>query len=123
MTAAPTAIDLARSPLTDWTGPFDLPRFDQISEDDFEPMFDAALRAQEAEIAAIADNADSPTIENVLVALELSGRALARVSSVFWVRAGAHTSDMIQELERKMAPPHAPHLVGITNNEKHLCIL
>jgi peptidyl-dipeptidase Dcp len=118
MTAASPAIDLAAHPLTDWDGPDGLPDFQRIAEADFEPVFEAALQAHQTEIEAIAQDPGAPTVENTLAAMELSGKALARVSSIFWVLAGAHTSDAIQALERKMAPRMARHFSAIHMNEK-----
>lgn len=87
------AIDLSVNPLTHWTGPLGLPDFSKLSDDAFGPVFEAALAAHQAEIDAIAANAEAPTIENTLAALELSGQPLDHVSSIFWCRAGAHTND------------------------------
>jgi len=111
-------IDLATHPLTHWNGPFGLPDFARIHDDDFGPVFDAALKAHEAEIAAIADSADAATIENTLQALELGGEALDRVSSIFWCRAGAHTNENIQALEREISPKMARHFSAISMNER-----
>lgn len=111
-------IDLAASALTAWTGPLGFPDFTRIGDGDFGPVFDAALAAHQAEIEAIAGNADAPTIDNTLKALELSGDALDRVSSIFWCRAGAHTNDAIQLLERDISPKMARHYSAISMNEK-----
>ncbi|WP_309086653.1 M3 family metallopeptidase [Chelativorans sp.] len=110
-------IDLSSQPLSAWNGPLGLPDFGRIEVADFAPVFDAALAAHEAEIAAIADRADAPTIENTLAALELSGDALDRVSSIFWCLAGAHTNDEIQKLEREISPRMARHYSRIVMNE------
>lgn len=109
--------DLASHPLTNWTGPLGLPAFDKISDDQFAPVFDAALAAHEAEIAAIASNPDKPTIVNTLAALELAGDALGKVSAIFWMRAGAHTNPEIQKLEREIAPRMSRHFSAIYMNE------
>ena len=110
------APDLARHPLTRWTGPLGLPDFSAIADADFGPVFDAALAAHKAEIAAIAGNAAAPTVENTLEALELSGEALDRVSAVFWCRAGAHTNKDIQTLERAIAPKMSRHFSALHMN-------
>ena len=110
------APDLARHPLTRWTGPLGLPDFSAIADADFGPVFDAALAAHEAEIAVIAGNAAAPTVENTLEALELSGEALDRVSAVFWCRAGAHTNKDIQTLERAIAPKMSRHFSALHMN-------
>ncbi len=111
-------VNLANHPLTRWTGPLGLPDFSRIGDGDFGPVFDAALAAHQAEIEAIAGNAETPTIENTLAALELSGDALDRVSAIFWCRAGAHTNDAIQALERDISPKMARHYSAISMNEK-----
>ncbi len=111
-------VDLSAHPLTAWTGPLGLPDFTRIGDGDFGPVLDAALAAHEKEIAAIADNAQAPTIDNTLAALELSGDALERASSLFWCRAGAHTNETIQALEREVAPKMARHFSAISMNGK-----
>ncbi len=110
------AIDLASHPLTGWTGPLGLPDFSAIEDGAFAAVFDAALAAHQAEIDAIAGNAQPPTIDNTLAAMELAGEALGRVSAVFWCKAGAHTNDQIQALEREIAPKMARHYSGIAMN-------
>src|SRR5690606_31655063 len=111
-------VDLAIHPLTNWDGPRGLPDFTRIGDGDFAPVFDMALAAHEAEIEAIAANPDRPGIENTLAALELSGNALDRISSIFWCRAGAHTNPNIQALERVISPKMARHFSAISMNAR-----
>ena len=54
-------------------------------------------------------NPAAPTFDNTIVALEKSGRALERVSNVFFVLAGADTSDAIEAIERDISPLLARH--------------
>lgn len=102
--------------VTDWNGPHGLPRFEAISDADFAPAFDAALAEHEAEIDTIANNPEAPTFENTIVALEIAGDALSRVSSVFWCLAGANTNDAIQALEREISPRMSRHYSKIGMN-------
>ncbi len=111
-----TAVALETHPLTHWTGAHGLPDFSRIDDGDFGPVFGAALKAHEAEIDAIAGDPDAPTVDNTLAALELAGEPLDRVSSIFWCRAGAHTNDAIQALEREVAPKMARHASAIAMN-------
>jgi len=111
-------VDLDSHPLTNWKGPHGLPDFTRIDDADFGPVFDAALAAHTAEIAAITDSSEAPSIGNTLAALELSGEALDRVSAIFWCRAGAHTNEVIQKLEREIAPKMSRHWSAISMNEK-----
>ncbi|MFC5387303.1 M3 family metallopeptidase [Aquamicrobium segne] len=117
MSSAQT-IDLASHPLTFWTGPLGLPDFTRIHDADFGPVFDAALSAHQAQIEVIAANEAAPDIENTLVALELAGKPLARVSAIFWCKAGANTNEAIQKLEREISPKMARHFTFIAMNEQ-----
>lgn len=112
----PSTVDLSNHPLTSWTGALGLPNFAAISDDQFEPVFSAALEAHAAEIEAIANDASAPTVENTLRALELSGDALSKVSAIFWCRAGAHTNPDIQALERQIAPKMSRHFSAMYMN-------
>ena len=102
--------------LVDWTGHEGLPRFEAIRDEDFAPAFDAALARHEAEIDAIAGNPEPPTFENTIVALEIAGDELSRVSALFWNKAGAHTNETIQALEREIAPKMSRHYSKIGTN-------
>ncbi|MDR6819439.1 peptidyl-dipeptidase Dcp [Neorhizobium sp. 2083] len=102
--------------LVDWNGHHGLPRFDQVKDEDFAPGFDAALGLHEAEIDQIANNPQEPTFANTVVALETAGDELSRVSSLFWGKAGAHTNENIQALEREIAPKMSRHYSKIGMN-------
>ena len=95
--------------LADWTAAFGLPPFATIKPEHFRPAFDQALAAHRAEIDTIAGNAAPPTFANTIEALERGGRALDRVANVFFVLAGAHTSDAIEAVERDVSPLLARH--------------
>ncbi|HKL65603.1 MAG TPA: M3 family metallopeptidase [Roseovarius sp.] len=90
--------------LAEWNRPFGLAPFDEIGDADFAPAFDAALGLAREEVAAIADNPEPPGFANTVEALELSGRALDRVLSVFFTVAGADSNPARQELQREFAP-------------------
>jgi len=113
-----TALDLESHPLTLWNGPLGLPDFSRIDDGDFGPVIDGALEAHAADIEAIAGNGEAPSIDNTLKALELAGEPLSRVSAIFWCRAGAHTNDAIQALEREISPKMARHFSAISMNER-----
>ncbi|TMJ03254.1 MAG: M3 family metallopeptidase [Alphaproteobacteria bacterium] len=103
--------------LADWTGPFGAPPLDAIRPEHFPPAFAQALVEHRAEIAAVASDTGEPTFGNTVAALERAGRLLTKVSSVFYVLAGAHTSEAIQAIERDMAPTLARHWNEIHLNE------
>lgn len=95
--------------LNDWTSAHGLPPFAEIAPDQFRPAFDAALAAHKDEINAIAGNKAAPSFANTIEALERSGRALDKVSNVFFVLAGADTSDALEAVERDISPLLARH--------------
>ena len=100
----------SQNPLLDtWTGTFELPPFAAIKPENFQPAFDRALAAHRAEIDAIGANPAPPTFDNTIAALEMGGRELDRVSNVFFVLAGADTSDAIEAIERDISPLLARH--------------
>ncbi len=107
---------LVNPALVDWNGHHGLPRFDQVKDEDFAPGFDSALGVHDAEIEAIANNPEEPTFTNTVVALETAGDELSRVSSLFWGKAGAHTNENIQALEREIAPKMSRHYSKIGMN-------
>lgn len=102
--------------LVEWSGHEGLPRFDFVKDEDFAPAFEVALASHEAEIDAIASNSEAPSFENTVVALEIAGDELSRVSSLFWGKAGAHTNETIQALEREIAPKMSRHYSKIGTN-------
>ena len=95
--------------LADWTGAFGLPPFAALTPEHFRPAFDQALAAHRAELDAISANPAAPTFENTIVALEKSGRDLDKVANVFFIMAGADTSEAIETTERDMSPLLARH--------------
>ncbi|HZS63714.1 MAG TPA: M3 family metallopeptidase [Xanthobacteraceae bacterium] len=101
--------------LREWTGPFGLPPLADIAAEHFPPAFELALGRHKAEIEAVAADPAAPTFDNTIAALERSGALLERISNVFFLLAGAHTSDALQAVERDISPVLARH-----NNEIYL---
>jgi peptidyl-dipeptidase Dcp len=96
-------------PLADWNGPFGLPPLTRIAPEHFRPAFERAMMAHRTEIDAIAASPAVPDFVNTIEALERSGRDLDRVSNVFFVLAGANTSEAIEAIEREVSPLLARH--------------
>ena len=89
--------------------PFEMPPFDKIGDADYAPAFEAGMREQLKEVAAIAHDPRPPTFENTIVALERSGRLLDRVGSVFSNLNSCNTDPQMQQVETAMAPELAAH--------------
>lgn len=101
-----------------WTTPFEAPPFDQIRPEHFRPAYERAIAEHAGEVATIADDPAAPTFENTILALERSGRLLAKVEAVFGNLAASHTNDALQAIERDMAPILAKHWNAIYLNAK-----
>ena len=104
--------------ILNWSGKYDLPRFDQIANEDFAPAFEAAMKSGLGEIDAIADQKKKPTFKNTVVALEKAEDALNRVSALFWNKASADTDGTIQALEREITPKMSRYASEIAMNAR-----
>lgn len=102
--------------LVTWNGVHNLPLFEAVRDEDFAAGFDAALALHDAEIKEISENSQAPDFDNTIVALEIAGDELSRISALFWNKAGAHTNDVIQSLERDIAPKMSRHYSRIAMN-------
>ncbi|KAA2314167.1 M3 family metallopeptidase [Puniceibacterium sp. HSS470] len=103
--------------LRDWTTPFQMAPFDQISDDDFAPALEIALKEHSAEIVAIADNAADPDFANTILAYEASGQALDKVLSPFYALAGADSTPAREALQRDFSPKLSAHFSDIHANK------
>ncbi|MEJ0095742.1 MAG: M3 family metallopeptidase [Methylocella sp.] len=100
----------SKNPLLEpWTGPLKTPPFDRVTPEHFAPAFEAALKEARAEIDAIAADPTTPTFANTIEALERSGRALDRVSSVFFNLVGTDANEALEAIERNIAPVLSRH--------------
>ncbi|WP_435166685.1 M3 family metallopeptidase [Falsirhodobacter sp. 1013] len=102
--------------LTDWTGPFGLPPFDAIRDEDFAPAFDAAMAEARANIARIAADPAPPSFANTIQALELAEGTLDRVGGVFYPLSGADSTEAREDLQRDLAPKMSAFSSEIINN-------
>jgi peptidyl-dipeptidase Dcp len=93
--------------------PYQLPPFEEITDDHYGPALEAGMAEQRREIEAIASEADVPTFENTMLALERSGRTLTRVLEVFFNKSSSDSTDRTNALEEEFAPVLAAHTDAI----------
>jgi peptidyl-dipeptidase Dcp len=98
--------------------PYQAPRFDIIKDGDYQPAFDKGMAQQLAEIAGIANNQAEPTFDNVIVAMERSGRMLDRVNNAFFGVVQANTNPALDNVQTVVAPKLAAHSDAIFLNPK-----
>lgn len=103
--------------LAEWTGPYGgIPPFDKVRVSDFKPALEAAMAEHLAEIDKIANDKESPTFENTIVALEKAGAQLDRVSTVYGIWSSNMNSDEFSAVEAEMDPKLAAHYDKVTQN-------
>lgn len=95
--------------LNDWTGPFEMPPFDQIKDEHFAPAFEAGFAQGRAAIDAIAANSDAPTFANTVEAMERADALLDKLAGVFFNIAAADTNDALEALQRDLSPKFAAY--------------
>ena len=94
-----------------------VPAFDKIKTADFMPSILKAMDAQRKEIAAITATKAAPTFENTIAALEDSGRALTRATTLFGVYTSTMADKQMQAVEKELAPILAAYGDEIVQNE------
>ncbi|MFZ5619016.1 MAG: M3 family metallopeptidase [Pseudomonadota bacterium] len=105
--------------LADWTGPFGgVPAFDKMDLAQLKPALEAGMAMNLAEVDAIANNPETPTFENTILALEDSGRALGDVFAYYGILSNNMSSPEFRAIQEEMAPRLAEFGSKITQNEK-----
>jgi peptidyl-dipeptidase Dcp len=91
--------------------------FSQIKIEDYQPAFETTIAEARAEIDAIINNAEAPTFENTIEALDFAGQALDRLSSIFFNLNSAETCDEMQKIAQDVSPLLTAFGNDITLNE------
>lgn len=105
--------------LQPWQGPYGgVPPFDVATPALLAPALEAGMAEHLAELESIASNPAAPTFANTIAAMERSGRALDRASTVYYIYSSSLSDDAVQEVERNIEPKMAAFRDRITQNEK-----
>jgi Zn-dependent oligopeptidase len=91
--------------------------FSQLRLDQYKPAFIENIAAAKTEIDAIINSSQTPTFENTIEALEFSGDALDRLSSLFFNLNSAETCDEMQKIAQEVTPLLTEFSNDITLNE------
>ena len=103
---------------SEWTTPHGVPPFNLINDEHFIPAFEKAIEIHDKEIDDIVKNTEVPTFVNTIVALDVSGKDLGKVSGVFFNLAEANTNDEITRITGIIAPKLANHNDNIMLNKE-----
>ena len=98
--------------------PYEIPPFEVLTIDDYREGMLKGMEAEKAEIQAIVDNPDEPTFENVIVALDKSGKLLSKTRSVWSSLNSASSTPELQAFAREMSPLTTAHSNEIRMNRK-----
>ena len=91
--------------------------FSQIKLSAYKPAFTSTIATAKAEIDAIINNLAAPTFENTIEALDFSGNALDRLSSIFFNLNSAETCEEMQKIAQEVSPLLTEFSNDITLNE------
>ncbi|MEJ8673162.1 M3 family metallopeptidase [Chromobacterium amazonense] len=92
-----------------WNTPHQLPPFDQVQAEHFEPAFDVLFAEHLAEIDQLAELNEPASFENTAAAFDRSGLRLERAQLLLDNLTSSETSPELQEVERRMASKLAEH--------------
>ena len=84
--------------------PFDTAPFTKIKNEHYLPAIKELITKTKSEIDAITANAELPTFQNTVEALEYTGLQLDRATSIFFNLNSAETNDEIQKIAQELSP-------------------
>ncbi|MFZ9046757.1 MAG: M3 family metallopeptidase, partial [Cyclobacteriaceae bacterium] len=90
--------------LVSFETPHQLPPFEIIKSEHYEPAIKSAIESAKSEIEKITRNKEKPTFENTITALEVSGELLSRITPILFNLNSAETSSELQEVAQKVSP-------------------
>ena len=94
------------------------PQFDKIENSHYVPAFELGMEQQLAEIEAITNQTQAPTLDNTLIPMEHAGQLLNRAARVFFAMTAANTNDELESIRSEMAPRFSAHNDKILLNSK-----
>jgi peptidyl-dipeptidase Dcp len=114
-----TKTDVNSNPFySEYDTPFGTPPFNKIKLEHYMPAFIDGMEQERIEIDAIANNPESPTFENTIVAMEKTGDLLDKVSHVFFNLTSSMTNDEMQSIAKELSPLLSKHRDDIRLNDK-----
>ena len=115
---AVTDAELAGNPFREeWDTPYGIPPFDSIEDEHFMPAFKKAVLEMRADLDAIINNPDEPTFENTILAMETSGKSMAKILYTFSSLTGTELNDNLRQLQTEIWPMWSRESDAITLNE------
>ena len=91
------------------TLPYELPDYSVVRDEHYQPAIEAGMTEQLAELAALTENPEPPTVPNVIEAWESSGQLFTRALSAFYTKQPADTNAVLDAVDEAVAPQLAAH--------------
>ncbi len=98
----------------DWGTPHGTIPFDKIRYEHYEEAIEAGMQEELAEIARITSNADAPTFDNTILALERAGETLDVATTVLGNYLSALATDELHAIAERVMPRLMEHSNKIT---------
>ncbi|MGB5510907.1 MAG: M3 family metallopeptidase [Woeseiaceae bacterium] len=112
-----TEAELVGNPfLTEWDTPYGLPPFSEIKNAHYMPAIKKGILDLRDEIRSITENPEPPTFANTILAQELAGKTLERVSTTFGNITGTELDDELRALQTDIYPLLTREFDAITLN-------
>jgi len=94
---------------SDFTAPFGIAPFEEITVDHFREGMLKGLEEQKAEIEAIINSTEEPTFENTIKVLDQGGKLLRKVRGTFGPLSSGSATDETRALQKEMSPIFSAH--------------
>lgn len=104
--------------LQEYTTPYEIPPFDQITYDDYLPALREGIRLQKEAVEAIVSSEESPTFQNTVAAFEDAGNTLTKVVLVFSALEESNSSPEMVEIAESFYPELSESQDEIMMNDK-----
>ena len=94
---------------SDFTAPFGIAPFEEITIDHFREGMLKGLEEQKAEIEAIINSTEEPTFENTIKVIDQGGKLLRKVRGTFGPLSSGSATDETRALQKEMSPIFSAH--------------
>ena len=94
---------------SDFTAPFGIAPFEEITVDHFREGMLKGLEEQKKDVEAILNNTEAPTFENTIKALDQSGKLLKKVRGTFGPLSSGSATDETRALQKELSPIFSAH--------------
>lgn len=101
-----------------WTGNFQgVPAFDKMNVADLQPAMETAMKLHLTEIDAIANNDETPTFENTILAMEKAGEEIDRLFTYYGIWSSNMSTPEFREVQGILSPKISEYRSQISQNE------